>query len=81
MKTRSCNFDHLIPKFYVVTVVCFFLLLFFSDKEIHPFPLFCCSKIDYGCTHNLFLSQEKQQQNDLNFQVKIFIYTVVKSQD
>ena len=38
-------------------------------------------KIDYGCTHNLFLSQEKQQQNDYNFHIKIVIYTVVKNLD
>ena len=75
MKTRSCNFDHLIPTelLYSKTGV--------SDKEIHPFPLFFPLKIDYGCTHNLFLSQEKQQQNDHNFHVKIVIYTVVKIQD
>ena len=76
METRSLNFDHLIPNFYIVKP----LFVFFSDKEIHPFPLFC-SKIDYGCTHNLFSSQEKQLLNDHNFHVKIVIYTVVKIQD
>ena len=74
MNICSCNFDHLIPNFYIVKLG--------SDKEIHPFPLFYfLLKIDYGCTHNLFLSQEKQQQNDYNFHIKIVIYTVVKNLD
>ena len=74
MKTRSCNFDHLIPNFYIVK-------LGFRQGNTPFFSFFFCSKIDYGCTHNLFLSQEKQQQNDHNFHVKIVIYTVVQIQD
>ena len=73
MKTRSCNFDHLIRNFYKVK-------LGFRQGNT-PISSFFCSKIDYGCTHNLFLSKEKQQQNDHNFHVKIVIYTVVKIQD
>ena len=67
MKTRSCNFDHLIPNFYIVK-------LGFRQGNT-PFSSFLCAK------NKLFLSQEKQQQNDHNFHVKIVIYTVVKIQD
>ena len=44
------------------------------------FLVLFCSKVDYGCTHNLFLSQVKQQQNNHNFHVKIVIYKVLKIQ-
>ena len=78
MKARSCNFDHLIPNFYIVK-------LGFRQGNTHFsflfFLFFLLKKIDYGCTHNLFLSQEKQQQNDHNFHVKMVIYTVVKIRD
>ena len=77
MKTRSCNFDHLIPNFYIVKRG-------FRQGNTPFSSLFFCSKIDYGCTHNLFLSQDQQQQqqqNDHNFHVKIVIYTALKIQD
>ena len=59
MKTGSCNFDHLIPNFYIVK------LFIFSDKAIHPFPLFLLKNRLW--VYPQFLSQEKQQQNEHNF--------------
>ena len=68
------KFDHHIPNFYIVK-------LGFRQGNTPFSSFFFCSKIDYGGTHNIFLSQEKQQTNDHNFHVKIVIYTVVKIQD
>ena len=76
MKTRSYNFDHLIYQTFIKKDLG-------SDRGIHSFTLFS-SKIDCGCTHNLFLSQKKtkqQQQNYHNFQMKIVFFSVVKIQD
>ena len=52
MKTRSYNFDHLIYQTFIKKDLG-------SDRGIHSFTLFC-SKIDCGCTHNLFLSQKNK---------------------
>ena len=69
MKTRLCNFYHLIYQNWG------------SDRGIHSFSLFC-SKIDCGYTHNLFLSQKTNKETKLSqFNVKIVIFTVVKIQD
>ena len=73
MKTRSCNFDNYTELSYSKTG--------FQTRKYTFFASFFLLKIDYGCAHILFLSQEKQQQNDHNFHVKIVIYTVVKIQD
>ena len=52
MKTCSYNFDHLIYQTFIKKD-------WGSDRGIHSFTLFC-SKIDCGCTHDLFLSKKKQ---------------------
>ena len=52
MKTRSYNFDHLTYQTFIKKDMG-------SDRGIHSFTLFC-SKIDCGCTHNLFLSQKNK---------------------
>ena len=76
-KTRSYNFDHLIYQTFIKKD-------WGSDSGIHSFTPFC-SKIDCGCSHNLFWSLKNQKiknkQNYHNFQVKIVIFTVVNIQD
>ena len=53
MKTRSYNFDHIIYQTFIKKD-------WGSDRGIHSFTLFC-SKLDCGCTHNLFLSQKQNK--------------------
>ena len=56
MKPLSYNFDHLIYQTFIKKD-------WGSDRGIHSFTLIC-SKIDCGCTHNLFLSKKNNNNNN-----------------
>ena len=76
MKTRSCNFDHLITNFYIVK-------LGFRQGNT-PFSSFFLLKNRLWVYPQFIFELRKtttKQQNDHNFRVKIVIYTVVKIQD